>query len=112
MRPLTVTALLLACVATGAADNALIMVSKMRIKVQLFASPSFISEVSVDVNNGVCLSLDNNLYADELPWHTLRILTPCRIDGQIQSILVGGHDVTTVYQRNDWWSCRFFEYVS
>jgi hypothetical protein len=33
-----------------------------KIKVQLFASPSFLSEVSVDAYNNQCLSLDNNLY--------------------------------------------------
>jgi hypothetical protein len=33
-----------------------------KIKVQLFAAPSFLSEVSVDAYNNQCLSLDNNLY--------------------------------------------------
>jgi hypothetical protein len=32
-----------------------------KIKVQLFAAPSFLSEVSVDAYNNQCLSLDNNL---------------------------------------------------
>ncbi|KAG9191744.1 hypothetical protein G6011_10478 [Alternaria panax] len=63
-----------------------------KIKVQLFAAPSFLSEVSVDAYNNQCLSLDNNL-----------------IDGRVQSILVGGHDVATVLQRDDYWSCRFYD---
>ena len=35
----------------------------------------------------------------------------CRIDGRVQSILVGGHDVTAVLKRDDYWYCQFFEYV-
>ncbi|KNG52235.1 hypothetical protein DDE82_006192 [Stemphylium lycopersici] len=35
-----------------------------KIKVQLFAAPSFLSEVSVDAYNNQCLSLDNNLNYD------------------------------------------------
>jgi hypothetical protein len=34
-----------------------------------------------------------------------------RIDGRVQSILVGGHDVATVLRRDDYWNCRFYEYV-
>jgi hypothetical protein len=63
-----------------------------KIKVQLFAAPSFLSEVSVDAYNNQCLSLDNNL-----------------IDGRVQSILVGGHDVATVLARDDYWNCRFYD---
>jgi len=37
-------------------------ISAGKIKVQLFAAPSFLSEVSVDAYNNQCLSLDNNLY--------------------------------------------------
>lgn len=37
-------------------------ITSNRIKVQLFAAPSFLSEVSVDAYNNQCLSLDNNLY--------------------------------------------------
>jgi len=33
------------------------------------------------------------------------------IDGRVQSILVGGHDVQAVLDRDDYWSCRFYEYV-
>ncbi|KAH8701411.1 hypothetical protein GQ44DRAFT_717653 [Phaeosphaeriaceae sp. PMI808] len=68
------------------------MVTRTRIKVQLFASPAFVSEVSVDAYDNQCLSLDNNL-----------------IDGRVQSLLVGGHDVGGVLKRNDFWSCRFFD---
>lgn len=68
MRPLSLTALLLAWVALGAADGPLPTVTRQRIKVQLFASPSFVSVVSVDANNGICLSLDNNLYVEGLLW--------------------------------------------
>ncbi|CBX90648.1 hypothetical protein LEMA_P056820.1 [Plenodomus lingam JN3] len=86
----TTTTLLLALgagLATG--DDT---VTSGRIKVQLFAAPGYLSEVSVDAYNNVCLSLDNNL-----------------IDGLVQSILVGGHDVATVLQRNDSWNCRFYD---
>lgn len=38
-------------------------------------------------------------------------LTTCRIDGRVQSILVGGHDVNAVLKRVDYWYCQFFEYV-
>lgn len=76
---------------SAAADE---MVTSGRIKVQLFAAPGYLSEVSVDAYNNICLSLDNNL-----------------IDGLVQSILVGGHDVATVLQRDDFWNCRFYEYV-
>jgi hypothetical protein len=38
------------------------LVTKQRIKVQLFAAPAFVSEVSVDAYHMQCLSLDNNLY--------------------------------------------------
>lgn len=68
------------------------LISPNRIKVQLFASPSFFSEVSVDAYNDICLSLDNNL-----------------IDGRVQSILVGGHDVGSVLARDDYWGCAFYE---
>jgi hypothetical protein len=37
------------------------LVTKSRIKVQLFAGPAFVSEVSVDAYDKACLSLDNNL---------------------------------------------------
>jgi hypothetical protein len=43
----------------AAADD---LVTKGRIKVQLFAAPAFVSEVSVDAYHDQCLSLDNNLY--------------------------------------------------
>ncbi|KAL5113429.1 hypothetical protein ACEQ8H_008697 [Pleosporales sp. CAS-2024a] len=68
------------------------LVTKGRIKVQLFAAPAFVSEVSVDAYNAQCLSLDNNL-----------------IDGRVQSLLVGGHDVATVLQRDDYWTCQFYD---
>lgn len=90
MRNLAFTTLLLACAGIAAADDT---VTRGRIKVQLFAAPSYLSEVSVDAYNNICLSLDNNL-----------------IDGLVQSILVGGHDVATVLARDDYWNCRFYEY--
>jgi hypothetical protein len=40
-----------------------------KIKVQLFAAPSFLSEVSVDAYNNQCLSLDNNLYVALVLWY-------------------------------------------
>ncbi|KAH7359574.1 hypothetical protein BKA66DRAFT_515247 [Pyrenochaeta sp. MPI-SDFR-AT-0127] len=86
---LPLTTLLLAWARLAATDDT---VTKSRIKVQLFAAPSFLSEVSVDAYNNQCLSLDNNL-----------------IDGRVQSILVGGHDVATVLRRNDYWNCRFYD---
>lgn len=39
------------------------------------------------------------------------MLTSVRIDGSVQSVLVGGHDVASVIKRDDSWSCRFFGYV-
>ncbi|KAF1843297.1 uncharacterized protein K460DRAFT_368186 [Cucurbitaria berberidis CBS 394.84] len=89
MRSLPLTTFLLAWAHLATADDT---VMKQRIKVQLFATPSFLSEVSVDAYNNQCLSLDNNL-----------------IDGRVQSILVGGHDVATVLQRDDYWACRFYD---
>jgi len=50
---------LLALLTLAAADD---LVTKGRIKVQLFAAPAFVSEVSVDAYHDQCLSLDNNLY--------------------------------------------------
>lgn len=92
MRGLCLTTLLgaLAGLVGGAAADG--MVTSTRIKVQLFAAPGYLSEVSIDAHNDVCVSLDNNL-----------------IDGMVQSILVGGHDVATVLQRNDFWHCQFYD---
>jgi hypothetical protein len=52
-------AILLALPGLASADD---LVTKGRIKVQLFAAPAFVSEVSVDAYHNQCLSLDNNLY--------------------------------------------------
>ncbi|KAF1922414.1 uncharacterized protein M421DRAFT_27855, partial [Didymella exigua CBS 183.55] len=79
----------LACASVAAASD---LIASNRIKVQLFAAPAFFSEVSVDVYDNKCLSLDNNL-----------------IDGRVQSILVGGHDVSAVLSRADYWYCQFFD---
>lgn len=87
--PLAIIASMLACVSIATADD---MIANNRIKVQLFAAPAFFSEVSVDAYNSQCLSLDNNL-----------------IDGRVQSILVGGHDVPSVLARDDYWYCQFFD---
>lgn len=62
------------------------------IRVFLFGQTSYFSEVAVDVHNDTCLSLDNNL-----------------IDGKVQSVLVGGHDIWDVYQRDDKWYCVLYE---
>ncbi|KAA8622811.1 hypothetical protein PtrSN002B_011174 [Pyrenophora tritici-repentis] len=83
------TLLLAAWANLGAADDT---ITSGKIKVQLYAAPSFLSEVSVDAYNNQCLSLDNNL-----------------IDGRVQSILVGGHDVASVLARDDFWTCRFYD---
>jgi hypothetical protein len=56
---LSFTTPLLAWTALAAANDT---ITQGRIKVQLFAAPSFLSEVSVDAYNNQCLSLDNNLY--------------------------------------------------
>lgn len=53
--------LLLLCAGIAAADD---IVTKGRIKVQLFAAPAFVSEVSVDAYHNMCVSLDNNLYGN------------------------------------------------
>lgn len=59
MRALPATLLVLLCAAPAFADD---LVTSNRIKVQLFAAPAFVSEVSVDAYHNQCLSLDNNLY--------------------------------------------------
>lgn len=92
MRTLSWAGLLLTSAGLAVADDT---VTAGRIKVQLFAEPSFVSEVSVDAYNNQCLSLDNNL-----------------IDSRVQSILVGGHDVATVLRRDDYWTCRFYDNYS
>lgn len=66
MRVLPFTTLLAAWTGVAAAGD---LVTKGRIKVQLFAAPSFVSEVSVDANNNQCLSLDNNLYGPHYSHH-------------------------------------------
>ncbi|KAH6857367.1 hypothetical protein BKA58DRAFT_325351 [Alternaria rosae] len=88
-RLVSASAVLLAWTGTVLAGDT---ITAGKIKVQLFAAPSFLSEVSVDAYNNQCLSLDNNL-----------------IDGRVQSILVGGHDVQSVLARDDYWSCRFYD---
>jgi hypothetical protein len=62
MRAFPFTTVLLAWAGLAVAGND-DTVTSGRIKVQLFAAPSFLSEVSVDAYNNQCLSLDNNLYA-------------------------------------------------
>lgn len=65
MRSLSaMTLLMLACAGFAAGDDT---VTAGRIKVQLFAAPSYLSEVSVDAYNNQCLSLDNNLCAKCAP---------------------------------------------
>ena len=66
-RLVSASAVLLACTSTVLADDT---ISGTKIKVQLFAAPSFLSEVSVDAYNNQCLSLDNNLYVA----HTRRMI--------------------------------------
>ena len=107
MRTLPLSILLL-CAGIAAADD---LVVKGRIKVQLFAAPAFVSEVSVDAYHNQCLSLDNNLYLYRPSAHYRVLTSDLRIDGRVQSVLVGGHDVATVLKRDDFWNCRFFEYV-
>jgi hypothetical protein len=58
MRSFLLPVAILALVGLAAADD---LVTKQRIKVQLFAAPAFVSEVSVDAYHMQCLSLDNNL---------------------------------------------------
>lgn len=67
-------------------------VARDRIRVFLFGQTSYFSEVAVEVLNDTCLSLDNNL-----------------IDGKVQSVLVGGHDIWDVYRRDDEWYCILYE---
>jgi hypothetical protein len=55
----SLSSLLLAWAALVVASDT---ITSGKIKVQLFAAPSFLSEVSVDAYNNQCLSLDNNLY--------------------------------------------------
>ena len=110
-RLVSASVVLLACTGTVLADDT---ISGTKIKVQLFAAPSFLSEVSVDAYNNQCLSLDNNLYVAHLSLPRMIggviVLTQSySIDGRVQSILVGGHDVQAVLNRDDYWSCRFYE---
>lgn len=56
--------LTLLCAALASADD---LVTTNRIKVQLFAAPAFVSEVSVDAYHNQCLSLDNNLCVQACP---------------------------------------------
>jgi hypothetical protein len=68
MRSFLLPAAILALAGLAAADD---LVTKQRIKVQLFAAPAFVSEVSVDAYHMQCLSLDNNLcvrYQVECDW--------------------------------------------
>lgn len=58
-RLVSASAVLLAWTGTVLAGDT---ITAGKIKVQLFAAPSFLSEVSVDAYNNQCLSLDNNLY--------------------------------------------------
>ncbi|KAF1913443.1 hypothetical protein BDU57DRAFT_522343 [Ampelomyces quisqualis] len=109
MRFLPATLLALLSAGLAAADD---LVTKGRIKVQLFAAPAFVSEVSVDAYDNQCLSLDNNLCVIACVWAKWSrvLMQPLSIDGRVQSLLVGGHDVATVLGRDDYWNCRFFEY--
>lgn len=67
-------------------------VASDHIRVFLFGQTSYFSEVAVDLRNNTCLSLDNNM-----------------IDGKVQSVLVGGHDIWDVYRRTDEWYCVLYE---
>ncbi|KAF2676007.1 hypothetical protein K458DRAFT_425100 [Lentithecium fluviatile CBS 122367] len=67
-------------------------VSADRIKVFLFGAVAFGLEVTVDMRNNTCHSLDNNL-----------------IDGMVKSVLVGGPDVSSVLSRDDGWYCVFYD---
>lgn len=67
-------------------------VANDRIKVFLYGGVAFCAEVSVDMLNDTCHSLDNNL-----------------IDGMVFSALVGGNDVRTVLRRDDSWYCIFYD---
>ena len=84
------------------------------VKVFLFAHPAFISEVQIDALNSTCFSLRNNLYGFAYPrhWPNIKLMRNRRIDGKVQSLLVGGHDVASVIARKDYWWCMFYEYVS
>jgi len=62
MKPSSRLTLLLSLSAWTGTVQADDTISATKIKVQLFAAPSFLSEVSVDAYNNQCLSLDNNLY--------------------------------------------------
>jgi hypothetical protein len=62
--------LLLFCASVALADD---IITKGRIKVQLFAAPAFVSEVSVDAYDKQCVSLDNNLYV----WDTRAMEEMC-----------------------------------
>jgi hypothetical protein len=118
MRRLSLSLAALVCAWSGTAAAGDIITS-LRIKVQLFAAPAFFSEVSVDAYNNLCLSLDNNLYLAPLRFALVMPACPHvqywrarRIDGRVQSILVGGHDVAAVLARDDYWYCQFFECVA
>lgn len=91
MRDLGALSVLVALFLIGCAtaDDA---VGNDRIKVFLFGAVAFGLEVSVDMLNNTCHSLDNNL-----------------IDGMAKSVLVGGSDVSSVLNRDDGWYCIFYD---
>lgn len=62
------------------------------IRVFLFGKAAYFSEVAIDMRNDTCLGLDNNL-----------------IDGKVQSVLVGGHDIWDVFNRDDEWYCMLYD---
>jgi hypothetical protein len=72
----------------AAADD---LVTKTRIKVQLFAAPAFVSEVSVDAYHMQCLSLDNNLYVGHF-------MEEIRYGEKWEGVL-------TAYVQQDRWPC-------
>ncbi|KAF2107806.1 hypothetical protein BDV96DRAFT_505414 [Lophiotrema nucula] len=87
-------ALSLLCLGSGvlAAPDDTPYANEARVKVYLFAQPAFYSQVAVDAYKHACVSLDNNL-----------------IDGLVQSFLIGGYDIPTVYNRRDDWYCHFYQ---
>lgn len=90
MRNIVIATLSLALALFGAVNAQFVF--DTHIRVFLFGQAAYFSEVAIDVRNDTCLSLDNNL-----------------IDGKVQSVLVGGHNIWDVYDRKDEWYCILYD---
>lgn len=85
------------------------LVREDRIVVFLFAAPAFWKEVTINAYKNACIHLDNNLFVSSLEAVTRGSNSISSIDGNAQSILIGGHTPRMVLKRKDDWYCTFYE---